>query len=174
MTLDLSHLAKDVREQAFEFSVVRFGASRKPAGSPTSACNGFSMNCNGGSIIPPAVECLACCSMAIAAWEEPRRSRNLCVCIRELRSSGWDYEIPGCHRQYALLPEGATLLRAAPRIPSRALPPSEGLIALETLAIRVLRRVEPKMLIIDEAHDLLSWIVSRATLRSQSAERPGE
>jgi hypothetical protein len=34
--------------------------------------------------------------------------------------------------------------------------PSEGLIALETLAMRVLRRVEPKMLIIDEAHDLLA------------------
>jgi hypothetical protein len=34
--------------------------------------------------------------------------------------------------------------------------PSEGLIALETLAKRVLRRVEPKILIIDEAHDLLA------------------
>jgi ATP-dependent Clp protease ATP-binding subunit ClpA len=34
--------------------------------------------------------------------------------------------------------------------------PTEELERLETLAMRVLRRVEPKMLIIDEAHDLLA------------------
>ena len=34
--------------------------------------------------------------------------------------------------------------------------PSDGLVALETVAMRVLHGVEPKMLFIDEAHDLLS------------------
>lgn len=34
--------------------------------------------------------------------------------------------------------------------------PSDGLVALETVAMRVLRKVEPKILFIDEAHDLLA------------------
>jgi hypothetical protein len=134
-----------------------FGTCKKLGGSRTSACNEFLMSLNGGFTIPPAVECPAFCSTAIAAWGKPWQSRNSCACIHRC----YDHKAGITKSPVAIvnMPSSPKERRFFARLlESLHAPfsPSEGLIALETLAMRVLRRVEPKMLIIDEAHDLLA------------------
>jgi len=157
VTLDLSHLAKDVREQAFESSVARVRHVQEARW-----------------ITHERVQRV----LDELEWRfnYPTCSRMPCLLLYGDSGMGKTMAIekfmrlhPPTYDHKAGITKSPVVIVNMPSSPKERrffarlleslhapFSPSEGLIALETLAMRVLRRVEPKMLIIDEAHDLLA------------------
>ncbi len=157
MTLDLSHLAKDVREQAFESSAARVRHVQEARW-----------------ITHERVQRV----LDELEWrfDYPTCSRMPCLLLYGDSGMGKTMAIekfkrlhPPSYDQKAGITKSPVVIVNMPSSPKERrffarlldslhapFSASEGLIALETLAMRVLRRVEPKILIIDEAHDLLA------------------
>jgi len=157
VTLDLSHLAKDVREQAFESSAARIRHVQEARWITHERVQRVLHELEWRFDYP------SCSRMpCLLLYGDSGMGKTMAIeKFMRLHPPSYDHKVGITKSPVVIvnMPSSPNERRFFSRVlESLHAPfsPSEGLIALETLAMRVLRRVEPKMLIIDEAHDLLA------------------
>jgi Cdc6-like AAA superfamily ATPase len=157
VTLDLSHLAKDVREQAFESSAARIRHVQEARWITHERVQRVLHELEWRFNYP------TCSRMpCLLLYGDSGMGKTMAIeKFMRLHPPSYDHKVGITKSPVVIvnMPSSPNERRFFSRVlESLHAPfsPSEGLIALETLAMRVLRRVEPKMLIIDEAHDLLA------------------